>query len=76
MHKGKHSLAYTEVRRDNLPLVRAAEKQFESWGNALYAAGIDPNLYLRGKWRKRRMIAKRDRLNYGNVFSSSVPTAS
>jgi hypothetical protein len=45
MHTEKQSLAYTEVRRENLPLVRAAEKQFGSWGKALYAAGIDPNLY-------------------------------
>ena len=52
MHRGKQSLAYTKVRRDNLPLVRAAEKQFGSWGKALYAAGIDPNLYyVHRTWR-------------------------
>jgi hypothetical protein len=45
-HRGKQSLVYAEARRDHLPLVRAAEKQFGSWGKALYAAGIDPNLYM------------------------------
>jgi hypothetical protein len=45
-------LAYTKVRRDNWPLVRAAEKQFGSWGKALHAAGIDPNLYyVHRQWR-------------------------
>jgi hypothetical protein len=53
MHREKQCLAYTKLRRDNLPLVRAAEKQFGSWGKALYAAGIDPNLYyVRHKWRE------------------------
>jgi hypothetical protein len=52
MH-GKQSLAYTKIRRDNLPLVRAAEKQFGSWGKALYAIGIDPSIYyVRHKWRE------------------------
>lgn len=32
VHRAKQSLAYAELRRDNLPLVRAAEKQFGSWG--------------------------------------------
>lgn len=53
MHRRKQSLAYTRIRRDNLPLVRAAEKQFGSWGKALYAAGIDPNLYyVHRHWRE------------------------
>ena len=43
-------------------LVSAAEAYLESWGNALHAAGIDPNLYLRRKCRKRTTLAKRDRL--------------
>jgi hypothetical protein len=60
MHRGKQSLAYTEVRRDNLPLVRAAEKQFGSWGKALYAAGIDPNLYfVQRQWREPKMTRRR-----------------
>jgi hypothetical protein len=60
MHRQKQSLAYTKVRRDNLPLVRAAEKQFGSWGKALYAAGIDPNLYyVRHKWREPKPTRKR-----------------
>ena len=61
MHRGKQSLAYTKVRRDNLPLVRAAEKQFGSWGKALYAAGIDPNLYYvhRRQWREPKMIRRK-----------------
>ena len=51
MHRRKQPLVYAEARRDHLPLVRAAEKQFGSWGKALYAAGIDPNLYyVRHKW--------------------------
>jgi hypothetical protein len=53
MHRHKQPLKYTEARRDHLPLVRAAEKQFGSWGKTLYAAGIDPNLYyVRHKWRE------------------------
>ena len=52
MHRGKQGLAYTKVRRDNLPLVRAAEKQFGNWGKVLNAAGIDPNLYyVHRTWR-------------------------
>ena len=57
---GKQILAYTKVRRDNLPLVRAAEKQFGSWGKALYAAGIDPNLYcVERRLREPKMTLKR-----------------
>jgi hypothetical protein len=60
MHRRKQPLVYGEARRDNLPLVRAAEKQFGSWGKALYAAGIDPNLYyVRHKWREPRVTHKR-----------------
>jgi hypothetical protein len=51
VHRRKQPLVYAEARRDHLPLVRAAEKQFGSWGKALYAAGIDPNLYyVHRKW--------------------------
>ena len=66
-------LGYAAARRDDPALVSAAEAYFGSWGNALHAAGIDPNLYLRRKWRKRRMTAKRDHLSYGNLFSSPCP---
>jgi hypothetical protein len=60
IHRGKQSLAYTKVRRDNLPLVRAAEKQFGSWGKALYAAGIDPDLYyVHRQWREPTITHKR-----------------
>jgi hypothetical protein len=66
-------LGYAAARRNNPRLVSAGEAYFGTWGNALHAAGIDPNVYFRRKWRKRRTTAKRDRLSYGNVFSSSVP---
>jgi hypothetical protein len=34
--------------------VSAAEAYFESWGRALHAPGIDPNLYfVRRKWREQ-----------------------
>jgi hypothetical protein len=60
MHRERQCLAYTKVRRDHLPLVRAAEKQFGSWGKALHAAGIDPNLYyVRHKWRESKPTPKR-----------------
>jgi hypothetical protein len=71
-HRLGKPLGYAAARRDNPALASAAEAYFGTWGNALYAAGFDPNLYLRGKWRKRRMIAKRDHTRYGNVPSSPV----
>jgi hypothetical protein len=71
-HRSGTPLGYAATRRDNPALVSAAEAYFGTWGNALYAAGFDPNLYLRGKWRKRRMIAKRDHTRYGNLSSSLV----
>jgi hypothetical protein len=55
MHRAKERLAYGSVCRDVPPLVSAAEAYFGSWGKALYAAGIDPNLYfVRRKWRNLR----------------------
>jgi hypothetical protein len=60
-HRSGQALGYAASRRDNPALVSAAEAYFGTWGNGLYAVGIDPTFYLRGKWRKRRMIAKRDR---------------
>ena len=71
-HRLGKTLGYAAVWRDNPRLVSAAEAYFGSWGNALHAAGVDPNLYLHRKWRKRRMPGTRDRLTYGNVFNPSV----
>jgi hypothetical protein len=60
MHRRKQLLVYTEARLDHMPLVRAAEKQFGSWGKALYAAGINPNLYyVCHKWREPKPPCKR-----------------
>jgi hypothetical protein len=56
MHRAKESLAYGRMRREVPAVVSAAEAHFGSWGKALYAAGIDPNLYfVHHKWRKGRM---------------------
>jgi hypothetical protein len=56
MHRSKESLTYGKARREIPALVSAAEAHFGSWGKALYAAGIDPNLYfVRRKWRKPRV---------------------
>ena len=53
-HRSKEKLNYASVRRDFPALVSAAEKYFGSWGKALYAAGIDPNLYfVHYTWRNR-----------------------
>jgi hypothetical protein len=53
MHRAKVGLAYAKVRREFPALVSAAEAYFGSWGKALNAAGIDPNLYfVHHKWRK------------------------
>jgi len=55
MHRSKESLSYVRARRDGSALVSAAEAHFGSWGKALYAAGIDPNLYfVHHKRRKAR----------------------
>jgi hypothetical protein len=60
MHSCKQPLVYREARLNHLPLVRAAEKQFGSWGKALYAAGIDPDLYfVRHRWRGVKPTRKR-----------------
>jgi hypothetical protein len=45
-HRSKEKLNYGAVRREFPALVSAAEAYFGSWGKALYAAGIDPNLYF------------------------------
>jgi hypothetical protein len=53
MHRTKVGLAYAKVRREFPALVSAAEAYFGSWGEALYAAGVDPNLYfVHHRWRK------------------------
>jgi hypothetical protein len=45
-HRLKESLAYGRARREFPALLSAAEAYFGSWGKALHAAGIDPNLYF------------------------------
>jgi hypothetical protein len=56
MHRSNKIPAYGKVRRDFPALLSAAEAYFGSWGKALYAAGIDPNLYfVRRKWRGPRL---------------------
>jgi hypothetical protein len=56
MHRSKESLTYGKARRKIPALVSAAKAHFGSWGKALYAAGIDPNLcFVHHKWRKQRM---------------------
>ena len=60
MHRSKEKLNYATGRREFPALVSAAEAYFGSWGKALYAAGIDPNLYfVHHKWRKSRAEAVR-----------------
>lgn len=55
MHRSKNNLIYATARREFPALVSAAEAYFDSWGKALYAAGIDPNLYfVHHKWHKPR----------------------
>jgi hypothetical protein len=52
-HRSKETLAYASVRRQFPALLSAAEAYFGSWGKALYAARIDPNLYFpHHTWRK------------------------
>lgn len=59
MHHSKESLTYARARREVPALVSAADAHFGSWGKALYAAGIDPNLYfVHHKWRKPRGSGK------------------
>jgi len=60
MHRSKEKLGYAKSRRDVPALASAAEAHFGSWGKALYAAGIDPNLhFVHHKWRKPRTQAVR-----------------
>jgi hypothetical protein len=61
MHRSKESLAHARIRREIPALLSAAEAYFGSWGKALHAAGIDPNLYfVHHKWRKRKTSDKRN----------------
>jgi hypothetical protein len=61
MHRSKESLTHARARREFPALLSAAEAHFGSWGRALYAAGIDPNLYfVHHKWRKRKTSDKRN----------------
>lgn len=56
MHRSKKNLAHALVRRDQPALLSAARYYFGSWGKALFAAGIDPNLYfVSHTWRKTRV---------------------
>ena len=58
MHRSKKKLNYATGRREFPALVSAAEAYFGSWVKALYAAGIDPNLYfVHHNWRKSRAQA-------------------
>jgi hypothetical protein len=60
MHRSKEKLNYAKGRREFLALVSAAEAYFGSWGRALHAANIDPNLYfVRHKSRKPKAVAVR-----------------
>jgi hypothetical protein len=60
MHRSRESLAYGRMRREFPALLSAAEAHFGSWGKALYAAGIDPNLYfVHHKWRKSKANGRR-----------------
>jgi hypothetical protein len=55
MHRSHESLAHARARREFPALLSAAEAHFGSWDKALYAAGIDPNLYfVHHTWRKPR----------------------
>ncbi len=62
MHTAKQSLVYGQARRNDPALVRAAEKHFGSWGKALHASGIDPNLYY---VHHKRHGAKRSKTRKG-----------
>jgi hypothetical protein len=55
MHRSKKIPPYGKLRREFPALLSAAEAHFGSWGKALYATGIDPNLYfVHHTWRKLR----------------------
>jgi len=55
-HRSKEKVNYGTGRREFAALVSAAEAYFGSWGKALYATGIDPNLYfVHHKWRRPRV---------------------
>jgi hypothetical protein len=56
-HSSKEKLNYGTIRRDFPALVSAAAAYFGSWGKALYAVGIDPNLYFpHHTWRKPKVF--------------------
>jgi hypothetical protein len=58
-HRSKEKLSYGTVRRECPALVSAAEAYFGSWGKALHAARIDPNLYfVHHTWRKQQVSHK------------------
>jgi hypothetical protein len=52
----RKALAFTKARGHAPQLVSASQKYFGSWGRAVAAAGIDPNLYfVHHTWRKARV---------------------
>jgi len=58
-HRLNEKLDYATGRRDFPALVSAAGVYFGSWGKALDAAGIDPNLYfVHHRWRKAKASNK------------------
>lgn len=58
LHRLKQ-LRYSNARRNHSALFSAAEGHLGSWGKALFAAGIDPNLYfVRHKWRQPKQTAR------------------
>ena len=73
MHRQKQSLAYTKVRRDNLALVRAAEKQFGSWGvRRCMLPGLTPICIMFSASGAKQNRPARDQLTYANIFSPTV----
>ena len=60
MYRSKESLNYVKARREHMALVSAAEAHFGSWGKALDASGVNPNLYfVHHTWRKPRARFRR-----------------
>jgi hypothetical protein len=60
MERAKQGLSYGSVRRKYPSFVYATENHFGGWGNALFAAGIDPKPhYVHLKWRGPKLNRKR-----------------
>jgi hypothetical protein len=69
-HRSKEKLNYATGRRDFPALVSDAEAYFGSWGKALYAAGIDPNLYFVHHKCRERNLSNKKITGHGKVSSS------